>query len=200
MINPQEAGAPGWQAFMDESESDRMADPNTYVLASVLLEPSAMETSRQALQQLLEPGQRKLHWRAESARRQARIIDVLASLDVLHVIVVRDGIDGEPSERRRRKCLERMAFELDSRGVVRFVAESREAKQNARDMKVFNVLRSTQTISPGIRLYHEPGPAEPLLWIADAVAGAYTASRIGSPANFKRIEPCVDLVELTAEG
>ncbi|MFE1957657.1 hypothetical protein [Streptomyces sp. NPDC059479] len=200
MPHPSDAQLPGWQAFMDESESHRRADPHTYILAAALIEPNAVDHIREETAALRIPGQRKLHWRDESAKRQATIAQAIARLDALHLIVVRNGSAGESSERRRRKCLERMACELSHRGVTRITAESREAKQNERDMKVFDVLRSSQTISSNLRLFHEPGPAEPVLWIADAVAGAYVAARTGTPAHFAELGHLVDLVEISASG
>ncbi len=137
-----------------------------------------------------------MHWRDESIRRRNTIIQAIASLEALHVVVVRSGSPLETSERRRRKCLERMACELDQRGVDLIVAESREQSQNARDMKVFNMLRSSQTIGSQLRLCHQPGPIEPALWIADAVAGAYVAARTGTTMFFESVEHLVDLVEL----
>lgn len=199
MSDPSVPSPPGWQAFMDESESDRRADPHTYILAAALMDADAAEDVRKTLRGLLVPGQRKLHWRDEPAPRKALIAERIASLDALHLIVVRDDRRGESSERRRRKCLERMAWELDQRGVVRFVAESREATQNVRDMRVFNVMRSSRAISSRLRLFHEPGPAEPVLWLADAVAGAYAAARTGVPAHFDVIRHLVEITELSAD-
>jgi hypothetical protein len=194
--NPHDSQEAGWRAFVDESESDRKADPDTYILAAALIEPCALDEIRTKVRGLLIPRQRKMHWHDESTRRRDTIIQAIADLEALHVVVVRSGIPEETSERRRRKCLERMVCELDQRGVDLIVAESREKSQNARDMKVFNVLRSSQTIGSQLRLCHQPGPVEPALWIADAVAGAYVAARTGVETFFKSVEHLVDVVEL----
>ncbi|MFF5256855.1 hypothetical protein ACFY4K_33090 [Streptomyces leeuwenhoekii] len=116
---------------MDESESDPKTDPDTYILAITLVTAAVLEPVREAMLSLRAPGQRKLYWHGESARRRAAIMDRIASLPIRHLIVVRDGL---PGERRRRKCLTHVAWELDQRGVTRLVVESREAKQNSRDL------------------------------------------------------------------
>lgn len=191
----------GWSAFMDESESDRKADPGTYILAAALIDPDALDKVRAQIRTLLIPRQRKLHWRDESIRRRVAIAETIAGLDSLHVVVARTSDNPhEASERRRRKCLERMVYELDRRGVDLIVAEGRESSQNMSDMKVFNALRSNQTIGVRLRLHHQPGPVEPALWIADAVAGAVVAARTGDSRYFGTIEHLVDVVELSREG
>lgn len=202
MSHPHDADSTrkGWSAFMDESESDRRADPGTYILAAALIDPDALEKVRAQVRTLLIPRQRKLHWRDESARRRVAIAETIADLDSLHLVVARTGGDAnETSERRRRKCLERMVCELDQRGVNLIIAESRESSQNAKDMKVFNALRSSRTVGAHLRLRHDPGPIEPALWIADAVAGAFVAARTGDARYFDTVRHLVDVVELPTE-
>ncbi|MFJ5305220.1 hypothetical protein [Streptomyces sp. NPDC088350] len=186
-------------AFMDESESDRKADPDTYLLAVTLVQPQTLDPTRATMLSLRAPGQRKLHWHSESSRRRAFVIERIAALDAQHLIVVRDGRPGEASERRRRKCLARTAWELDLRGVTRLIAESREARQNGRDMKTIAYLRSNGTIGSALRLFHEPGPREPLLWAADSVAGAYVAARTGTPGYFDTVRHAVEVIRFTAD-
>ncbi|WP_415957146.1 hypothetical protein [Streptomyces sp. 021-4] len=186
-------------AFMDESESDQRTDPNTYLLAVTLVRPGTVDAVRSAMLSLRAPGQRKLHWHNESSRRRALVIKDVAALSAQHLIVVRDGRPGEASERRRRKCLARMVWELDLRGVTRLVGESREAKQNGRDMQTIAYLRANRTIGSALRLCHESGPREPLLWTADCVAGAYVAARTGTPGYFDTIRHAVQVIHITAD-
>mgnify|MGYP001314738047 CR=1 FL=1 len=185
-----------WQAFIDESESDRRRDPDVYILSAALVDQADLADARAEIRRLLRPGQRKLHWRAESDRTREVIAKTIASLPALHVIVVRVGRPGERSERRRRKCLERLAYELDHRGVLHLTAEAREPKQNAADLHHFRNLRAAQRIQPRMRLYHVPGPGEPLLWLADAVAGAVTAARTGAPRYLQMLDGLIELVSV----
>jgi len=86
------------------------------------------------------------------------------------------------SERRRRLCLRRLLCELDAAGVAQVHLEAREARQNGRDLQLLGALRAQQAIGPRIRMHHQPGPREPLLWMPDLVAGAVGAARQGRVA------------------
>lgn len=187
-----------WRAYIDESESDHVLDPDVYILAAALVPESDHDAVRATLVGLLRPGQRKLHWHAESARSRRTIVKTLAELDVLHVIVVRASDAAEPVERRRRKCFERLAHELHQRDVPRLIAEARERKQNSRELLYFNTLRTAKVISTAMRLDHVPGPREPLLWIPDAAAGTVTAARTGDNQYLETLTHLVDLVEVDA--
>lgn len=57
--------------------------------------------------------------------------------------------------------------------------ESREHRQNARDVELLNALRSQRLVGPELRIEHLPGPSDPLLWVPDVVAGAVGAERRG---------------------
>lgn len=105
MSRPASQHKPAPLAFMNESELDPRTAPHTYVLAVTLVAATELEPIPQAMLALRAPGQRKLHWHTESARRRSAIVDRIASLPIRHVAVVRDGLPGEQPERRRRKCL-----------------------------------------------------------------------------------------------
>lgn len=184
-----------WRAYVDESESDRRLDPDTYILAAALVQEDHHDEIRDDLRRRLRPGQRKLHWHDESDQSRKAITEAVAALPALHVIVVRDSRPGESPERRRRKCFERLAYELHQRGVRLITAEARERKQNAREVRYFNTLRAGKVIDRSMRLWHITGPAEPLLWIPDAVAGAVTAARTGTPLYLQMLDDVVDLVQ-----
>ncbi len=185
-----------WRAYVDESESNQRIDPHTYLLAAALVHDEYLEETRAEVRELLRPGQRKLHWRDESADFRTRIIKTIAALPALHVVVVREGRVGETVERRRRKCFERLAYELVSRGVGHVVAEAREPKSNARELRHFNTLRTARVIRAEMRLSHITGPGEPLLWIPDAIAGAMTAARSGRRDYLDQLADLVDVVTL----
>jgi hypothetical protein len=74
--------------------------------------------------------------------------------------------------------------------------ESRGAGLDRKDRDMVDAMRAARTLDGTLRLEHAPGPAEPMLWIADAVCGAVVASRTGDPAFLRRIERAVHLVEV----
>ncbi|GAA4634526.1 hypothetical protein GCM10023196_076350 [Actinoallomurus vinaceus] len=81
------------------------------------------------------PGEHKVHWYHATSKRRRLLVDVVASLSVLHVVVVRRGMPGEPSERRRRKCLEVLLFELVSAGVNESPGLRGSARQAVREAR-----------------------------------------------------------------
>ncbi|MEV5705631.1 hypothetical protein [Actinoallomurus sp. NPDC052274] len=187
-----------WCAFVDESESNRKLDPDVYILVASIMEPNARWPVREAVASLRLPGQHKVHWYHESDKRRRLLIETVMSLEVLHLAVVRIGTAGETSERRRRKCMERLFFELSGMGVRNIVFEAREARQNRNDLNLVRALRARQEISPDIRVDHESGPEEPLLWLPDVVAGAVVAARCGNPAHLEQLTSLVTVCVVKA--
>ncbi|HYO17987.1 MAG TPA: hypothetical protein VES02_04880 [Dermatophilaceae bacterium] len=48
----------------------------------------------------------------------------MAACDIEHLVVVRAGAANDRPERRRRKCLERLLYELELKAVADIVLES----------------------------------------------------------------------------
>ncbi|WP_220499649.1 DUF3800 domain-containing protein [Microbispora sp. H10949] len=182
-----------WTAFIDESESNSALDPDVYILAAVLVCTEAIPSIRSRMAALHVRGERKLHWVKESARRRAEIISVLEDLDVLFVFVVHEGDPTAKSERRRRKCFERLLWELSKAGVAEIVIESREDTQNKRDRALLGALLARHRIPRRPWIQHVAGAVEPLLWIADCAAGALVAYRCDDPGYFKRLSEAAEI-------
>jgi hypothetical protein len=173
------------RAWVDESGSDHVNDPNTYILAAAVLLESHEEPTRSMMLGLRLPGQVKLHWRGESAKRRTRIITGIASTAVEHVAVVRRAGGPEASERARRKCTEHLLFHLSSLHVGQITFESRGPADDRRDVRLVDSLRRKKSLPNPLRVDHVRGRDEPLLWIPDAACGAISEYRCGAPANFE---------------
>ena len=167
-----------WAAWVDESQSDRQRDPDTYILAAALTTgPEAEAEMRKAMLALRTARGGKLHWNDSDDARQAAIIQTVRRIPAEHLVVVRSCHRGERDERRRRLCLQRLCLELDALGVETVTLESRGRADDRRDLKALQTFRAQRVVSSTLRMYHQPGPAEPLLWVPDAVCGAVVASR-----------------------
>ncbi|TQM01716.1 DUF3800 domain-containing protein [Pseudonocardia kunmingensis] len=190
------AGLMSWSAYVDESEPDpRSGGSGVYVLAAARIEHADRDAARAALTGLRLRGQRKLHWHEESDQRRKDLVAAVAALPALHLVVVL--VDAAASsERRRRKCLTRLLGELDRDGVAEVCLESREAKQNRRDRQLLDVLRSQRSLGPGLRMQHQPGPVEPLLWVPDIVAGSIGALRRGDPGYHDRLAGMLTVITI----
>lgn len=177
-----------WAAWVDESQSDRQRDPDTYILAAALTTGLKVEADlREAMLALRTARGGKLHWRDSDDARQAAIIQTVSRLPAEHLIVVRSCHPGERDERRRRLCLQRLCLELDALGVETLTLESRGRADDRRDLQALQTFRAQRVVSGTLRMYHQPGPAEPLLWIPDAVCGAVVAARTRTPDHLAAI-------------
>lgn len=174
-------------AHLDESQSHPELDPDTYVLAATVGDPSVLELARRVLLGLRLKGQRKLHWRDESDPRRRLITDAIAAIPLEHVIIVRDGRTGERPERRRRHCIERMLYELDNLNVATATFESRGRADDGRDRAMLDAMRARKVVTSELRIEHQLGHQEALLWVADAVCGAVTQQRVGNDRYLKTI-------------
>lgn len=181
------------RAYLDESQSHHKEDPDTYLLAATVCGPDELEAAREQITGLRLRGQRKLHWHDESHRRRRKIAQAIAELPLEHLVVVRNGLPGERVERRRRLCLERMLYELDTAEVGTATFESRGPADDKRDRQMVDTLRTSRTISGSLRIHHQKGPLEAMLWVPDAVCGAITSHRIGEGHYLEIIERRIQL-------
>jgi hypothetical protein len=184
-----------WCAYVDESEPDPRFGAGVYVLAAALIEQDDQETARAAVASLRLRGQRKLHWHDEDDQRRKLLTETIAELPALHLIVVKVDQHAKP-ERRRRLCLARLLPELAAAGVPEVYLEAREAKQNGHDRAMLDALRAQRLVTSDLRMYHQPGPTNPLLWVPDVVAGAVGAHRRGHTAYLDRFASLTTFYEV----
>lgn len=184
----------GFTAWGDESGSDTKLDPGAYVMGAAVIDPGAVEDVRKAVADLRLPRERKIHWRDDSDKRHDEVVDAMLGLKVEGFVVVRVGPQSDRSERRRRKTLEPFALGLAGMGCDTLTLESRGPADNRRDIDMVQALRSSRVLTEPMRVQHATGPAEPLLWIADALCGAVVSARRGDPRWLDRIETSTELV------
>ncbi|WP_410666972.1 hypothetical protein [Amycolatopsis sp. cmx-4-68] len=188
-----------FMAWGDESGSHAVRDPDVYLMAAAISEAKYIDQLRGPMEALRLPSSGpKLHWRAESSQRRAQIVDVIASLPLDGFVVVRRGSKFDRSERQRKKCLEHLMVSLAELGCGEIVLESRGRADDQRDADVVDHLRRRRMLSSDIHLSHQRGPAEPALWIADALCGAVSQDRLGEPRYLKTIASRVTVEVLEA--
>jgi hypothetical protein len=161
-------------AFVDESF--RLGGEGLYLLAAVTVPEAGRDAARAAMQDLLLPRQKRIHWRDERADRRRRLVEQVTALGSVHLVVVVRGVSPHAQERARRRCLARLLWELDRRSVREVTFEARQPRLNASDLVVVRGLRLAGQVSSQLRLAFERPSVEPLLWVADVVAGAASAA------------------------
>lgn len=183
-------------AWIDESVQVHGPERGFYVLAASIADPARSDTVRTALRTLVAGPTKRLHWNAETASTRMRIAATIADLRLDHLAVTAPA-EATRQERARRKCLERLLYELDTLGVTRAWLESRQHVLDRRDREMVEAVRGTRLISRSLTVDFARPLDEPMLWIPDAVAGMTTADeRTGTTvwsANLGRRYRCIRL-------
>ncbi len=168
-----------WVAYADESflEHDHHG---YYVVATAVVDPLHLEEARQAMLDLR--GARsvgKTHWTQMEALERKHACSAVAAIEGMHIVAVGAPVPPRRQERARSRCLEHLVPELHGYGVRTLVMEARTPALNKRD--VHTVITARYALPKGTRftVEHTPGAQEPLLWMADVLAGAVRASREG---------------------
>jgi hypothetical protein len=167
-------------AFLDESAPRQDREPGTYLIAAAILAGEDQPAAREQMVRVKPKGLAKAHWHQQPDQRQRRtLVAAVAALPGTQLVVVRVGAPDIRPERRRRICLERMAYELGELGVHEAVIESRGAADDSRDVDLLQALRRQHALAAPLRFDHLAGPAEPLLWAPDILCGALNEARMG---------------------
>ena len=170
---------PAKHAWVDESV---LVGAGLYILAAVVATPAACDDIRQMLRDLRFKNKPRLHWYEEDDARRHKIAVAIAACDATSLVVIASPMARNGQERARRKCIERLLwqlYEMHQVGHVKF--ESRTQSQDRSDRHMVAAMRGSRTISSSIRIDFERPVAEPMLWIRDAVAGAVGIAQRGEP-------------------
>jgi hypothetical protein len=152
----------GLYAYVDESLRS-----NRYLLCVVAVDPVRAGHLRRRLRQLLMPGQRRLHFKKEGARRRRELLVAFASLDLDATVYECATCLGRSQEAARSMCLARAVSDLQERGrQVAMMIESRDGL-DSRDRLTITAARRSE---PPLTFEHLRPNEEPLLWLPDCFA------------------------------
>lgn len=188
----------GFAAWGDEAGFVRADGSSVYLMSAVLAEPAAATMLREAMRDTRLRGEKKIHWRHSSGKRRDQVIDTIMELPVECMVVVRAGSSRERDERQRRKTFMPYVIELAALGCDALTLESRGTHLDRRDMAMLKGMRVSRIVTSDLRLTHQRGPVDAILWIADAVCGAVVAARQGQEGWWKRIESRTTVREVDA--
>jgi hypothetical protein len=160
-------------------ESNSSTGPGLYVLAAVLVPRSAAGDLRASLRSLLLPRQQRLHWTKENQQRRLRMLQLVAQPDVVpQAYVARAPWHKHEYVRGRSLAL---ILRNHCMTATEVIIESRQAHRDKHDRQVIAHARRNSMIAPGVEVSFAPPRDEPLLWAADAIAGATLACVTRSP-------------------
>lgn len=188
---------PVLHAWIDESMRTVGVPRPSYLLGGLLTDPTLCDPYRADLTRLRTTGV-KLHWRELDPRHRRRAIDVLAGFRAHFIVVIAAPMDPRKQERARSLCLQRLAWELNERGVSRAFLEARPASLMRRDRETIEHFRGRKAITSALRIEHRLPSADPMLWAADIVLGAIGEEIADGGANhgFDRLAETVSLVRI----
>ncbi|MFG3207952.1 hypothetical protein [Streptomyces sp. NPDC048192] len=168
-------------AWSDESFQEH-DDTGFYIIAAAVIPDDARDQVREEMLRLqARHASTKVHWTKADTAQRDQLARAVAALDGLHVVAVGAPVRPRRQERARAHCLNLLVCELHGFGVEHLFMEARDPVLNARDVATVQQARYALPKDAVFRLDHLPGTAEPLLWVADIVAGAVRAEKLGEP-------------------
>ena len=167
-------------AFVDES-----LRPGRYLLGCVVVESEHAGELRRAVRHLLLPGQRKLHFKTESARRRRELLVAFGALDVTATVYVCRTKLGRNQEMARAECLARVVHDLQQLNQsVQLFIERRDGLDDVDRV----VLRRARRPEPMLSFEHLKPDQDPLLWLPDCFAWP-----VGAGGDWRRrVRPLLD--------
>ena len=175
-------------AYIDESYRRlRAAEVGTYLFAAVTLRAEDEGPVRDRMRSL---GGRAgfLHWTEERPGPRREVLDVVARLPINGLTVYVSQVPPTRIERARQHSLWQLTAELRDRDVHDLTFEARERQMNKRDTATLANIAKTKVSGRGFKYRFVGKLDEPLLWIADYLAGA-AGERVcgGDPSYLARL-------------
>jgi hypothetical protein len=183
-------------AYVDESARHQdNGDSCVYVLAATLVDERHADALQGVVMKHRPRGVAKLHWRDQNPKQMTALTKDLAAVPLTGVVAVHFYSYRPDNERARGLCFNRLLTELAAEhNVGAVVLESRDVHRDKNDRGRLTVLRKANRVPKDMEVTWVRGRDQPLLWAADAVAGAVTWSFGGTDAERAYLEYYGDAV------
>jgi hypothetical protein len=158
-------------------ESIRPGPAGLYVLAAAVVDGEDLAETAEQLRRLLPRRRIRFHWHAEDEPLRLRMVAALAAAPIGFTAyqIGLSSNSGRALDRARAQLVGRLLWDLRDAGDVELVFESRQARNDRRDATVVAHARRAGWLGLQLRYrFGRPG-TDPMLWAADAVAGAVVA-------------------------
>lgn len=175
--------------IVDESLRQHGGGAGYYFLAVARLHPDAAAAARAALRRSLRPRQRRFHWRTERDSDRLSFLDVVAGLEVAAAVVYQSPVRRRKQEQARVRCLWEAMGQFSDWGIGELVIESRREPLDSRDRRELIAGQRAGLVAQALAHRHDLPDKEPLLWIADAVAGAMAAAIADGNGRYAKLLP-----------
>lgn len=189
-------GRSALSAWVDE-RMDVDGANGRYTLAAVISAETQCPSIRAELRSLRLRRQPRLHWRDEDHPRRTKIASAIAGMDITAVVVVGTPMTQNRQERARRICMERLLPLLQHEySVARVILEARTPSLMRKDHQQVLNLTGKRWITRDLTVQDARPSEEPMLWIADAVAGASGAAHAGNPQWLDQLDHLITEVPI----
>jgi hypothetical protein len=158
-------------AFVDESVRTGSGGL-LYVVAAAAVLRADRDRARDEFRKLLLPRQPYLHWNSEKPARRVAVLDRLAGLDAMALACGYYPVGTRHQESARAACLTALVGDLKAAGISELVIETRGEPLDRRDRRTLLHAREVGIAPRNLSYRHVGKLEEPLLWAADAIAGA----------------------------
>jgi Protein of unknown function (DUF3800) len=170
-------------AFIDESVRAGSGGLRYVVAAGAVLQADR-DRARDELRKLLLPRQRYLHWNSEKAARRLAILDRLSGFVAMALACSSYPVGARRQERARADCLTALVGDLKAQGITELVIETRGEVPDRRDRRTLLHARDAGIAASDLNYRHVGKLEEPLLWAADAIAGAVALHLTGEDSRY----------------
>lgn len=170
-------------AFLDESIRAGQGGLR-YVVAAGAVVQTDLDPARDAFRELLLPRQPYLHWNSEKPVRRLAIVDRLTNFVAMALACSSYPIGAKRQEPARAACLTALVGDLKAKGISELVIETRGEVPDRRDRRTLLHARDVGIAPPDLSYRHVGKLEEPLLWVADAIAGAVALHLTGEDSRY----------------
>lgn len=159
------------RAYVDESYRSMGTTNGVYLFAAASVCVQHEEVLRDELVRL-RGKTHAIHWTNDRETRRKQVLDRIATMPIHGLTVYRADVPHRRAERTRQHALWNLADELRKRNVHDAIFEAREHKLNERDERTLASIARTAAVSPEFAYRFAGKHQEPLLALADYIAGA----------------------------
>lgn len=173
-------------AVVDEAMVVR--GPSGYVLVAVLLPDDRRAAVRSAAQRIV-PRRRRFHFHDEEVREKRAMMQLIADEALEAYAVVASPCPTRQRETIRQRLLTELAVMVASRPAVELTIESRDSRNDRFDRSTLIQARRDGRVADDLAYVHRRPTEEPLLWLADGLAGAARAGLLLRNATWLQALP-----------
>jgi hypothetical protein len=159
-------------AYVDESL--RLTGAGLYLVTAAVVINDQAEQARHRLRKVLTGRQDRFHWNDAGERQRGRMLETIVAIGP---VVMAYACSPLPTrqDRARGLCVRSLVWDLQELDVRHVTFESRQDRNDRKDADTIERARRARAASPELTYAFSRPRAEPLLWVADALAGAISA-------------------------